>query len=61
MHHKDIHLAAKLLIEHYGPNAAQQAAATLDALQRRDDAESAAGWRRVLQMILEIQGSGTKH
>jgi hypothetical protein len=61
MHQKDIHLAAKLLIEHYGPNAAQQAAATLDALLHRGDAESAAAWRRVLQVILAIQDSGTTH
>jgi hypothetical protein len=59
--HSDIHLAARLLIEHYGPDAAQQAAATLDALLHRGDAESAAAWRRVIQVILEIQGRGTKH
>jgi hypothetical protein len=33
----------------------------MDALLHRGDAERAAGWRHVLQVILEIQGSGTKH
>jgi hypothetical protein len=61
MYHEDIHLAARLLIEHFGPNAAQQAAANLEVLLHRGDAESAAAWRRVLQVILAIQGSGTTH
>jgi hypothetical protein len=49
------------LIEHYGPNAAHQAAANLQALLHRGDAEGAAGWRLVLREILEIQGVGPKH
>jgi hypothetical protein len=50
-----------VLIQHYGHDAAHQAAANLEALLRRGDAEGAVGWRRVLRVILEVQGIGTQH
>jgi len=61
MNQEDIHLAVRLLIEHYGGDAAQRAATNLEELLARGDAEAAEGWRCVLRVILEIQGSGTRH
>jgi hypothetical protein len=57
MEASDIYLAARLLIEHFGPEASAQAATNVDLLIARGDVEAAEKWQRVLRAIAEIQAA----
>jgi hypothetical protein len=61
MDRKNVYLAARLLIDHYGADAPSQAKQNVEALVARGDMESAMAWNRVLRAILEIQPRATRH
>lgn len=57
MRKSDVYLAARLMIEHFGPEAPAQAATNIELMLARGDEEGADKWRFVWQAIAEIQSA----